>query len=220
MKCKIFGYEYKNLEVVLAPGETFYAERGSVVYAEEGIDRNIEVNSGKPGGGVGSILGSAIKSGLSGESVLIIRFTNATNGERKMVLAGSLCALQHIKLLNGETLLCRRGRYVASTSKVRLNIKLSAQGFLGGLAAFQRVEGEATVFLDSMGTPIEKRLGKGESIDVDEDHIVALHGFSPQQIQANWSMGNIFGGEGVSLMRVTGPGTIYLSPVTMKIRTY
>lgn len=220
MKCKIQGYEYKNLEVTLAPGETFYAERGSIVYCDDGLQRNTEVNSGRPGGGLANVLGSAIKSGLSGESILIIRFTNPTSTEQKMVLAGSLCALQHIKLLRGENLLCRRGRYVASTSKVLLNIKLSAQGFLGGLAAFQRVEGEATVFLDSMGTPIEKRLAQGECINVDEDHIVALHGFGPSQIQANWSMGNIFGGEGVSLMRITGPGTVYLSPVTMKIRTF
>lgn len=219
MKCKIQGYEYKNLEVILSPGETFYAERGSVVYTDDRIQRNTEVNSGKPGGGLGSVLGSAIKSGLSGEAVLIIRFTNPTNTELKMVLAGSLCALQHIKLLRGESLLCRRGRYVASTSKVMLNIKLSAQGFLGGMAAFQRIEGEATVFLDSLGTPIEKRLAPGECIDVDEDHIVALHGFQPQQIQANWSVGNVFGGEGLSLMKITGPGTVYMSPVTMKIRT-
>ena len=31
MNCKIVGYEYKTLEVTLSPGESFYAERGSIV---------------------------------------------------------------------------------------------------------------------------------------------------------------------------------------------
>ena len=39
MNCKIVGYEYKILEVQLSPGESFYAERGSIVYVEEGLQR-------------------------------------------------------------------------------------------------------------------------------------------------------------------------------------
>lgn len=32
------------------------------------------------------------------------------------------------------------------------------------------------------------------------------------QMQSNWSLGNLLGGEGLSMMRVTGPGIVYLSP--------
>ena len=44
MNCKIIGYEYKTLEVQLSPGETFYAERGSIVYVENGLQREVEFN--------------------------------------------------------------------------------------------------------------------------------------------------------------------------------
>ena len=37
MNCKIIGYEFKTLEVTLASGESFYAERGSVVYTDEAL---------------------------------------------------------------------------------------------------------------------------------------------------------------------------------------
>lgn len=37
MNCKIVGYEYKTLEVMLSPGESFYAERGSIVYVDEAL---------------------------------------------------------------------------------------------------------------------------------------------------------------------------------------
>lgn len=215
MNCKIIGYEFKTLEVMLAPGESFYAERGSIVYTDEALQRDVEFNN-NGGSGFGSILGGVVKSALSGESILIIKFSNMTNSERKMVLSGSCCALLPIKL-QGENLICRRGHYVASTNKVFLNLNLNLQGLLGGIGLFQKIEGNATVFLDSLGNPIEKILNRGETIEVDENHIVALQGFSTSQIQAGWSVGNVLRGEGVSLMKITGPGKLYLSPLPIVI---
>lgn len=129
-----------------------------------------------------------------------------------MVLSGSCCALVPIRL-QGESLICRHGHYVCSTNKVSLNLNCNFQGIIGGVGLFQKVEGNATVFLDSLGAPLEKILSEGETIDVDENHIVALQGFTSSQIQAGWSVGNILRGEGLSMMKVSGPGKIYLSPL-------
>lgn len=214
MNCKIVGYEYKTLEVTLSPGESFYAERGSIVWVDEALQRDAEWNGGGSGGGLGNLIGGVLKSALSGESVLIIHFYNPTNTEKKMVLSGSLCSLVPIRL-QGENMICRRGRYVASTNKVSLNLNLNLQGLLGGVGLFQKVEGNATIFLDSLGSPIEKNLARGETIEVDENHIVALQGFQTNQIQAGWSFGNVLRGEGLSLMRLTGPGKVYFSPIPM-----
>lgn len=212
MNCKIVGYEFKTLEVTLQPGETFYAERGSLVWVDAALQRDVEMNGGNQNGSIGNMLGGMLKSALSGESVLILRFYNPTSKPLKMVLSGSCCALLPIKL-QGENLICRRGHYVASTNKISLNLNLNIQGILGGIGLFQKVEGNATVFLDSNGSPIIKEVAPGESIEMDENNIIAFHGFQPQQIQAGWSFGNMIRGEGVSLMRVTGPGKVYLSPL-------
>lgn len=212
MNCKIVGYEFKTLEVTLLPGETFYAERGSLVWVDAALQRDVEMNGGNQNGSIGNMLGGMLKSALSGESVLILRFYNPTSKPLKMVLSGSCCALLPIKL-QGENLICRRGHYVASTNKISLNLNLNIQGILGGIGLFQKVEGNATVFLDSNGSPIIKEVAPGESIEMDENNIIAFHGFQPQQIQAGWSFGNMIRGEGLSLMRVTGPGKVYLSPL-------
>ena len=212
MNCKIVGYEFKTLEVTLLPGETFYAERGSIVWVDAALQRDVEMNGGNQNGSIGNMLGGMLKSALSGESVLILRFYNPTSKPLKMVLSGSCCALLPIKL-QGENLICRRGHYVASTNKISLNLNLNIQGILGGIGLFQKVEGNATVFLDSNGSPIIKEVAPGESIEMDENHIFAFQGFQPQQIQAGWSFGNMIRGEGLSLMRVTGPGKVYLSPL-------
>ena len=207
MNCKIVGYEFKTLEVTLSPNETFYAERGSIVYVDQQLQRNVEFNGKGNGGGLGNILGGVIRSAVSGESVLILRFYNNTNAERKLVLSGSQCSLVPIKL-QGESLICRRGCYVASTDKVSLNLNINLQGLLGGVGFFQKVQGNATIFLDSLGAPLEKVLNSGECIEVDEN-----------QMQAGWSVGNILRGEGVSLMRINGPGKVYLSPLPIIMRT-
>ena len=212
MNCKIVGYEFKTLEVTLSPGESFYAERGSIVYVDEAMQRDAEWNGGGSGNGIGNLIGGVLRSALSGESVLIIHFHNPTNTDKKMVLSGSLCALVPIRLQGGN-MICRRGHYVASTDKVKLNLNLNLQGLLGGVGLFQKVDGYATVFLDSFGSPVEKILGEGETIEVDENHIIALLGFRTTQIQAGWSFGNVLRGEGLSLMKITGPGRVYLSPI-------
>lgn len=214
MNCKIVGYEYKTLEVMLSPGESFYAERGSIVYVDEALQRNAEWNGGGSGNGLGNLIGGVLRSALSGESVLIIHFYNPTNTDKKMVLSGSMCSLVPIRL-QGESLICRRGHYVGSTNKVKLNLNLNLQGLLGGVGLFQRIEGNATTFLDSLGSPIEKVLSNGEIVEVDENHIVALQGFQTSQIQAGWSFGNVLRGEGLSLMKIVGPGKLYLSPIPM-----
>lgn len=214
MNCKIVGYEYKTLEVVLSSGESFYAERGSIVYVDETLQRDAEWNGGGSGNGLGNLIGGVLRSALSGESVLIIHFYNPTTTDKKIVLSGGMCSLVPIRL-HGENLICRRGHYVGSTSKVKLNLNLNLQGLLGGIGLFQKVEGNATVFLDSLGSPIEKILVQGETVEVDENHIVALQGFQTSQIQAGWSFGNVLRGEGLSLMKITGPGKIYLSPIPM-----
>lgn len=215
MNCKIVGYEYKTLEVTLSPGESFYAERGSIVWVDEALQRDAEMNGGRSGNStLGKIVGGVLKSALSGESVLIVHFYNPTDTEKRMLLSGTLPSLIPVRL-QGDNLICRRGRYVASTQKVDLSLNLNMEGLLGGVGVFQKVEGNATVFLDSLGAPVEKVLSANESIEVDEDHIVALQGFHSWQIEAGWSLGNVLRGEGWSLMRLVGPGRVLLSPVKM-----
>jgi uncharacterized protein (AIM24 family) len=79
----------------------------------------------------------------------------------------------------------------------------------------QKITGNSTVFLDTNGVPITIDLNYGDSIEVDENHIIGLHGISESQLSSSWSLKNVFGGEGLSLMKIAGPGKVYLSPGTM-----
>ena len=205
MEYRISGNFIQYLEVRLFPGEEFYAEKGSVIYLESGVEKELELN--------GSKLGRIISAKLSGESLFMLRLYNATDRPR-LVVVGSKCGLVPLTL-SGETVICHRGVYVASCRRVQVGTKLSVTGLVGGMGLMlQKISGDTTVFLDSNGTPIRVPLGPGESIQVDENHIIALRVGSEQQLASNWSLKNVFGGEGLSMLTVTGPGEVLLSPGT------
>lgn len=203
MNCKLIGQFVQHLEVTLEPGEDFFAEKGSVIYLENGVQKELSFN----GSGLGRIIGAK----LSGESLFILRLYNSTNVPRKVAI-GSRFGILPVKL-NGETMICNRGVYVGSNNRVNVSTKLSIAGLTGGMGLLlQKIQGTSTVFLDTKGTPVTINLQYGETIEVDEDHIIALVNIHEGQMQSNWSLGNLLGGEGLSMMRVTGPGTVYLSP--------
>ena len=60
MNCKLIGNIFQALEVELNTNESFYAERGSLVYLENGIEQEVQMS--------GSGLASVISRKLSGES--------------------------------------------------------------------------------------------------------------------------------------------------------
>lgn len=203
MNCKLVGQYVQHLEVTLSPGEEFYTEKGSIIYLEAGVEKEVSFN----GSGIGRILTAK----LSGESLFILRVFNVTNMPRKVVI-GSRYGLLPVKL-NGETMICHRGVYVGSNNRVNVTVKLSIAGLTGGMGlVLQKIQGYSTIFLDTKGSPIILNLQYGETIEVDEDHIIALLNISEGQLTSNWSLGNLIGGEGLSMMRITGPGTVYLSP--------
>lgn len=203
MNCKLIGQFVQYLEVTLMPRENFFVEKGAIIYHEAGIGKERSFN----GSGLGSIIGAK----LSGESFMIIRIFNTSDVPRKVVI-GSRFGLLPVKL-NGESMICHRGVYVGSNNKVDITTKLSIAGLTGGMGLLlQKISGNSTVFLDTKGSPITINLQYGETIEVDEDHIIALHNITENQMQSNWSLGNLLNGEGLSMMRITGPGTVYLSP--------
>lgn len=203
MNCKLVGSFVQRLEVTLAPGEDFYAEKGSLIYFESGIEKEISFN----GSGIGRIIGAKI----SGESLFILRLFNNSPTQKKLVI-GSNSGLLPIKI-QGETLICNKGVYVASNNRVNVTTKVSIKGLTGGMGLFlQKISGSSTVFLDTVDTPIQLQLNAGESIEVDENHIIALRNFHESQLSSNWSLGNLLGGEGLSMLKITGPGQVYLSP--------
>ncbi|MBW4724684.1 AIM24 family protein [Prevotella melaninogenica] len=208
MNCKIVGYEFKHLEIELSPGEDFYGERGAFVYCDEGIDKQTEI--------IGTSISGVLLSKLSGESLLLVHYRNVSSSNRILVVAGSHANLLPLKLSGSDTLLIRRGAYVASSSRMKIDVNLSLKRIIARMSLMmQRITGDGTVFIDGIGIPIIKELQSFECIEVDENHVIALENIHENQISAGWNLSNIFRGEGLSTIKITGPGKVHLSPLSI-----
>ena len=208
MNCKIVGYEFKHLEIELSPGEDFYGERGAFVYCDEGIDKQTEI--------IGTSISGVLLSKLSGESLLLVHYRNVSSSNRILVVAGSHANLLPLKLSGSDPLLIRRGAYVASSSRMKIDVNLSLKRIIAGMSLMmQRITGDGTVFIDGIGIPIIKELQSFECIEVDENHVIALENIHENQISAGWNLSNIFRGEGLSTLKITGPGKVHLSPLSI-----
>lgn len=185
--------------VVLSPGESFWGEKGCLIMKDSGISVHSEY--------------MGAKSLLSGERIFILRFSNNSSRDRCLWISGQNTHLLHIKN-DGEELFVRSGAYVASTSKVRLKGKVTSQT-LKTRMSLQKIEGESSVFVEHQGDLICKQLAKGEIYEVDENHFLAVKGMPISSIEVSWKINRLWQREGLSLIKVVGPGAIYISPTPM-----
>ena len=206
MNVKLIGNDLKCLQVDLEQNELFYCEKAALIYYEEGIQSSLKI--------LDNGIGGMLKRKLSGESIFLVELRNTHFGYKKLVLAGHSGLLPvNLKLISGG-IVCKAGSYVASSDKVDVDFKLNLTSFIGGTGLImQKITGFCTVFLDAIGTPLILDLKAGDTVYIDEKSFICMHAHMLAQSSPHFSGTNMLGGEGLSMLKVTGPGTVYLNSV-------
>lgn len=205
---RIHGDDMQLVEVELDPGEGVRAEAGAMMYMGDGIE--IQTTTG---GGIFQ----GFKRMLTGESFFITTFLNNGRGKRTVAFAapypGKIIPLD-LGQLGGE-FLCQKDAFLCAARGVEIEVaftkKIGAGLFGGEGFILQRLTGDGMAFIHAGGSILRRDLGPGETLRVDTGCLVA---FSPRvtyDIQFIGGFRNaLFGGEGLFLARLTGPGTVYL----------
>lgn len=112
-------------------------------------------------------------------------------------------------------MICQKGAFLCAQESVTLSValtkKLSAGLFGGEGFILQDITGKGMVFLEIDGNKVEKNLGPGEVIKVDTGNVVAFEKSVKYEIETVKGLKNIFfGGEGLFLTKLTGPGRVIL----------
>lgn len=155
-----------------------------------------------------------IKRKLTGESIFQVELCNTNLNPRKLVVAGKV-GLLPVNLKQITTgIVCKAGAYVASSDKIDIDVKMNLTSLIGGTGLImQKVTGFCTVFLDVVGTPITLDLAPGQTVFVDEKSFICMNADMVNRMSSHFSGNNLLGGEGLSMLKITGPGTVYITSV-------
>jgi uncharacterized protein (TIGR00266 family) len=213
---KIQGDNLQVARLYLKPGQEVYAEAGKMLYKNPQVSWETRMQ----GSSLGEKLWGAFKRKLMGESLFLTYFRASQQGE--VGFAGSYPGrIQAFDLRAGETVLVQRDSFLAAQSTVNLNIafvkKLGA-GFFGGEGfILEKLTGPGVAFIHAGGDFIEFDLKPGEMLQVDTGCIVAFQESVNYDIQFVGGIKTaIFGGEGVFLATLTGPGRVIVQSMTLE----
>ena len=205
---KIIGDDMQIVEVELDPAEGVRAEAGAMMYMENGIEMQTST-----GGGIFK----GFKRMITGESFFITTFLNNGNGKSHVAFGapypGKIVALDLDKL--GGQFLCQKDAFLCAAQGIEIEVAFTKRigaGLFGGEGfILQRLEGNGLAFVHAGGTIVEKNLAAGEQLRVDTGCLVAFAPSVDYDIKFIGGFTNaLFGGEGIFLAQLQGPGLVYL----------
>jgi uncharacterized protein (TIGR00266 family) len=217
---QVFGHDMQFVEIELDPGESAIAEAGAMMFKDAQVQMETVFgdgsHSGQGGGFMDKLLGAG-KRVITGESLFTTLFSNAGNGKAKVAFAspypGTIIPLSLSN--HGGRLICQKDSFLCAARGVSIGIffqkKIMTALFGGEGFIMQKLEGDGQVFVHAGGTVVERELKAGERLDVDTGCVVAMTqtvGFDVKPVGGIKSM--LFGGEGVFLATLTGPGHVWL----------
>lgn len=205
---RVVGDDMQLVEVALDPGEAVRAEAGAMLYMTDGVE--IQTSTG---GGVFK----GLKRVFTGETFFITSFLY--NGRGKGIVAfaapypGKIIPVD-LRDFGGRILVQRDG-FLAAAEGIEIEVAFTKRlgaGLFGGEGfILQRLVGEGLAFVHAGGTVVRRDLKEGESLRVDTGCLVALGDTVDYDIQFVGGVRNaLFGGEGLFLATVGGPGPVFL----------
>ncbi|UXH77248.1 TIGR00266 family protein [Roseateles amylovorans] len=215
---EIKGAEMQFVEVELDPGEAAIGEAGSMMFMDAGIGMDTVFGDGSAsqGGFFGKLLGAG-KRLVTGESLFTTIYTNQGQGKQRVAFAapypGKILPMDLAKL--GGTLICQKDAFLCAARGVSLGIAIQQKlstGFFGGEGfIMQKLEGNGLAFVHAGGTVVRRTLQPGQTLLVDTGCVVAYTPNVNFEIQYVGKIKTaLFGGEGLFLAKMTGPGEVWL----------
>jgi len=212
MQYRIIGESFPVLICELNTGETMVTQRGGMSWRTS----NIEMETSTTGGIV-----KGLKRTLAGNSFFLNRYTAKDNNQEIAFGLSFPGEIKTFDVTGGNDIIAQKNAFIACTDGVDIDIffnkRLGAGLFAGDGFILERFSGEGLVFVEIDGKTHEYVLAPGEKLVIDHGYLAAMEPTVTYDIEMVKGLKNIaFGGEGLILGNLTGPGKIWLQtlPVT------
>lgn len=196
---------FSLLVVRLNPGESIAAESGSMTYMQP----TLGVRTRKREKGFWGSLGMAL---IGGQSFFVNDFTAESSTGEAAFSSAPLGDIDTLEVTPTRGYIIQKSAYVASENKVDLDIQW--QGFTKGLFGqglfMIKVSGSGLLFINTFGAIDRHTLTAGESLIVDNHHLVAFSDTCQYTVTKFGGLKEtLLGGEGL-VTEISGPGEIYI----------
>ena len=174
---------------------------------------------GKDGTSTASALKDGFKRMLTGQNLMLSDYSyNGKEGTEGTLALGTAFPSKILRFSlkdYGGKLVCQNGAYLASSMDVEIEMEFTKKftsGFFGGEGfILQALTGDGDVFVKAGGALVKKELEKGETLRVSSGSLVAFTQDVEFDVQTMPGFKNVmFGGEGLFVSTLTGPGTVWL----------
>ncbi len=215
MEHKIIGTTMPVLEIDLQQGESIISEAGELSWMNSSIELNTHTQMAGGGGMFGSLKRAA------GGGTLFMTEYRAANGQGLLAFATKVPGhILQVDVEPGREYMVHRHGFLCATPGVELGIgfqqSLGAGVFGGEGFRLQKVTGSCTAWIELSGEVITYDLKPGETLRVHPGHVGMFESTVNFEITRIKGMKNmIFGGDGIFLAALTGPGRIWLQSMPL-----
>jgi uncharacterized protein (TIGR00266 family) len=207
----IVGTTMQAVILEMDPGEVITSQSGGMSW----MSGNIEMSTNMGGG-----LGGLLKRAISGESLFVAEYTTK-NGRGLVSFASDFPGkIVPVHLGAGQEVIVQKESFLCAEKSVTFDMffqrKLGA-GFFGGEGfIMQRLKGPGVAFVAFDGEIVEYTLQPNQVLKVDTGHVAMFEPTVSMDIEMMKGFKNIlFGGEGLFLTTLRGPGKIWLQTMPM-----
>jgi uncharacterized protein (TIGR00266 family) len=217
MESKIVGTVMPVLELSMQPSERVFAESGQLAWMSMALQMKTSTTAGGQQGGFIGALGRA----MAGGTLFMTDYT-CVGGPGLLAFAAKLPGqILPMEITPGKGYMVHRHGFMCATLGVQFSIGFQqtlGAGIFGGTGfRIQRLQGQGQAWVELHGEVVTYDLQAGNTLRVHPGHVGMYEESVGFNIAAVPGIQNaFFGGSGLFLAALTGPGRVWLQSMAMQ----
>jgi len=210
MKYEIIGGSFPAVNMVLDANETVVTQSGAMAWSDEDVQMSTNAEGG---------LLKSIGRMFSGASLMFVKHTAVRDNSHITFSASFPGTIKEFYVDENHEYIAQKSAFLVAEEGVSVDATINKNfwaGLLGGEGfVLQKFAGNGILLAEIDGSLVEIELQPGEQIKIETGHVALFDASVQYNVESVKGFKNIFfGGQGLFLTTLTGPGKVYLQTLT------